>query len=94
MQHYGEGLKAVINEKFGDGIMSGRWVAAVGCAVGCCCPATPAVPDATAALQPRTPSPPVLPGAAIDFYCTVDKITGKQGEARVVITFNGKVRGS
>jgi hypothetical protein len=23
VQHYGEGLKAVINEKFGDGIMSG-----------------------------------------------------------------------
>lgn len=30
--------------------------------------------------------------AAIDFYCTVDKVQGKQGENRVVITFNGKVR--
>lgn len=29
--------------------------------------------------------------AAIDFYCTVDKVQGKHGENRVVITFNGKV---
>jgi hypothetical protein len=48
--------------------------------------------------MPLLPSYPgsLLPtplGAAIDFYCTVDKVTGKQGEARVVITFNGKVRG-
>ncbi|KAL4440026.1 hypothetical protein ABPG75_003027 [Micractinium tetrahymenae] len=49
VSHYGEALKAIINEKFGDGIMS-----------------------------------------AIDFYCTVDKVQGKQGENRVVITFNGK----
>eukprot|EP00904_Undaria_pinnatifida_P008165 jgi/Undpi1/4479/HiC_scaffold_17.g07833.m1 len=47
--HYGEGLKSIVNEKFGDGIMS-----------------------------------------AIDFYLTVDKIKGAQGEDRVVITFNGK----
>lgn len=47
--HYGEGLKSIVNEKFGDGIMS-----------------------------------------AIDFYLTVDKIKGSQGEDRVVITFNGK----
>lgn len=38
------------------------------------------------------PEPTALP-AAIDFFVTVDKITGKQGEARVVITFNGKVSG-
>ncbi|KAI3431673.1 hypothetical protein D9Q98_004720 [Chlorella vulgaris] len=49
VNHYGEALKHIINEKCGDGIMS-----------------------------------------AIDFFVTVDKITGKQGEARVVITFNGK----
>lgn len=47
--HYGEGLKSIVNEKFGDGIMS-----------------------------------------AIDFYLTVDKVKGSQGEDRVVITFNGK----
>ncbi|CAM9756824.1 unnamed protein product, partial [Sphacelaria rigidula] len=28
--------------------------------------------------------------SAIDFYVTVDKIKGSQGEDRVVITFNGK----
>ncbi|PRW33314.1 cyanate hydratase [Chlorella sorokiniana] len=49
VHHYGEALKAIINEQFGDGIMS-----------------------------------------AIDFYCTVDKIKGKHGEDRAVITFNGK----
>ncbi|KAL4423450.1 hypothetical protein ABPG77_005402 [Micractinium sp. CCAP 211/92] len=49
VSHYGEALKAIVNEKFGDGIMS-----------------------------------------AIDFYCTVDKVQGKHGENRVVITFNGK----
>ena len=47
--HYGTALKALINEKFGDGIMS-----------------------------------------AIDFYMTVGETTGKTGERRVVITFNGK----
>eukprot|EP00882_Tetradesmus_deserticola_P003674 GHRQ01003888.1.p1 GENE.GHRQ01003888.1~~GHRQ01003888.1.p1 ORF type:complete len:205 (+),score=67.59 GHRQ01003888.1:94-708(+) len=47
--HGGEAIKALINEKFGDGIMS-----------------------------------------AIGFYATVDKLTGNEGEARVVITFNGK----
>lgn len=47
--HYGEALKAIINEQCGDGIMS-----------------------------------------AIDFYCDVGTTTGKQGEKRVVITFNGK----
>ena len=47
--HYGNTLKLLINEKFGDGIMS-----------------------------------------AIDFYCDVGTTTGKLGEKRVVITFNGK----
>jgi cyanate lyase len=47
--HYGEALKAIINEQCGDGIMS-----------------------------------------AIDFYCDVGTTTGKLGEKRVVITFNGK----
>jgi len=47
--HYGKAIKALINEKFGDGIMS-----------------------------------------AIDFYLTVGETTGKLGERRVVITFNGK----
>jgi cyanate lyase len=28
--------------------------------------------------------------SAIDFYCTVDKLEGTQGERRVVITFNGE----
>ncbi|EFN52758.1 hypothetical protein CHLNCDRAFT_138362 [Chlorella variabilis] len=49
INHYGEALKCLVNEQFGDGIMS-----------------------------------------AIDFYVTVDRITGKQGEARVAITLNGK----
>mmetsp|Transcript_6436 Transcript_6436/g.14118 ORF Transcript_6436/g.14118 Transcript_6436/m.14118 type:complete len:176 (+) Transcript_6436:51-578(+) len=49
VMHYGDALKAITNEQFGDGIMS-----------------------------------------AIDFYMNVDKIKGKQGEDRVVITFNGK----
>ena len=47
--HYGEAIKAIINEQVGDGIMS-----------------------------------------AIDFYCDVGTTTGKNGEKRVVITFNGK----
>lgn len=47
--HYGEAMKAIINEQCGDGIMS-----------------------------------------AIDFYCDVGTTTGKHGERRVVITFNGK----
>ncbi|PSC68704.1 cyanate hydratase [Micractinium conductrix] len=49
VNHYGESLRALINEQHGDGIMS-----------------------------------------AIDFFVTADKITGKQGEGRVAITFNGK----
>jgi len=48
-QHYGAGIKSIVNEKFGDGIMS-----------------------------------------AIDIYMTVDKVKGKKGEDRVVITMNGK----
>ena len=28
--------------------------------------------------------------SAIDFFCTVDKIKGKKGEERVVVTFNGE----
>lgn len=47
--HYGEAMKAIINEQCGDGIMS-----------------------------------------AIDFYLDVGTTTGKHGEKRVVITFNGK----
>lgn len=47
--HYGEAIKAIINEQCGDGIMS-----------------------------------------AIDFYLDVGTTTGKKGEKRVVITFNGK----
>ena len=47
--HYGPTIKALINEKFGDGIMS-----------------------------------------AIDFFLTIGETTGKLGERRVVITFNGK----
>jgi cyanate lyase len=47
--HGGESIKAIINEEFGDGIMS-----------------------------------------AIGFYATIDKVVGKEGEPRVVITFNGK----
>lgn len=46
---YGESIKAIINEEFGDGIMS-----------------------------------------AIGFYCTVEKVKGKDGEDRVAIVFNGK----
>ena len=49
VMHYGESIKALINEKFGDGIMS-----------------------------------------AIDFYVRVEKIKGKSGEDRVLISFNGK----
>ena len=47
--HYGEAIKSLINEQYGDGIMS-----------------------------------------AIDFYLDVGTTTGKHGEKRVVITFNGK----
>ena len=47
--HYGNAIKLLVNEKFGDGIMS-----------------------------------------AIDFYFTVGSTIGKQGERRVVLTFNGK----
>ncbi|CAM6032816.1 unnamed protein product [Sphagnum compactum] len=47
--HYGESIKDIINEEFGDGIMS-----------------------------------------AIGFYCSVEKVKGKEGEDRVVITMNGK----
>ncbi len=47
--HYGEAIKAIINEQCGDGIMS-----------------------------------------AIDFYLDVGTTTGKHGEKRVVLTFNGK----
>jgi len=49
VMHNGESIKEIVNEKFGDGIMS-----------------------------------------AIDFYIKVDKIKGKHGEDRVVITCNGK----
>lgn len=49
VMHYGESLKALLNEEFGDGIMS-----------------------------------------AINFYMTVDKVIGVEGDERVVITFNGK----
>ncbi|KAG0607319.1 hypothetical protein M758_8G019300 [Ceratodon purpureus] len=47
--HYGEGIKDIINEEFGDGIMS-----------------------------------------AIGYYCSVEKMKGKEGEDRVVILMNGK----
>ena len=49
VMHNGESIKEIVNEKFGDGIMS-----------------------------------------AIDFYIKVEKIKGKHGEDRVVITCNGK----
>eukprot|EP00877_Chromochloris_zofingiensis_P014039 jgi/Chrzof1/888/Cz01g32230.t1 len=49
IMHGGEGIKAIVNEEFGDGIMS-----------------------------------------AIGFYCEVDKMVGKEGEPRVIITLNGK----
>jgi len=47
--HFGESIKEIINEDFGDGIMS-----------------------------------------AIDFYCSVDKIKGVDGNNRVVVTLDGK----
>ncbi|KAF3328079.1 cyanate hydratase [Carex littledalei] len=49
VMHFGESIKEIINEEFGDGIMSG-----------------------------------------IDFFCSVDKVKGVDGNARVVITFDGK----
>ncbi|XP_021682906.2 cyanate hydratase isoform X2 [Hevea brasiliensis] len=49
VMHFGESIKEIINEEFGDGIMS-----------------------------------------AIDFYCSVDKVKGLDGNDRVVLTFNGK----
>ncbi|XP_073002452.1 cyanate hydratase [Typha latifolia] len=49
VMHFGESIKEIINEDFGDGIMS-----------------------------------------AIDFYCSVDKVQGVDGNNRVVITFDGK----
>ncbi|KAI4318132.1 hypothetical protein L6164_025938 [Bauhinia variegata] len=49
VMHFGESIKEIINEEFGDGIMS-----------------------------------------AIDFYCSVDKVTGVDGKDRVVVTFDGK----
>ncbi|KAF2530881.1 hypothetical protein F2Q70_00030363 [Brassica cretica] len=47
--HFGESIKEIINEDFGDGIMS-----------------------------------------AIDFYCSVDKVKGVDGNNRVVVTLDGK----
>ena len=96
VHHYGEALKAIVNEKFGDGIMSGagraglwaclgsRQPSAGGCGATACRPC----PRRHPCFLPSSP----LHRAAIDFFMTVDKITGKQGETRVVITFNGKVR--
>ncbi|CAN8270484.1 unnamed protein product [Cochlearia groenlandica] len=49
VMHFGESIKEIINEDFGDGIMS-----------------------------------------AIDFYCSVDKIKGVDGNNRVVVTLDGK----
>ncbi|VVB03416.1 unnamed protein product [Arabis nemorensis] len=49
VMHLGESIKEIINEDFGDGIMS-----------------------------------------AIDFYCSVDKIKGVDGNKRVVVTLDGK----
>ncbi|XP_042513843.1 cyanate hydratase-like isoform X1 [Macadamia integrifolia] len=49
VMHFGESIKEIINEDFGDGVMS-----------------------------------------AIDFYCSVDKIKGVDGNDRVVVTFDGK----
>ncbi|KAJ3682379.1 hypothetical protein LUZ60_014952 [Juncus effusus] len=49
VMHFGESIKQIINEEFGDGIMSG-----------------------------------------IDFYCSVDKVKGVDGNNRVVVTFDGK----
>lgn len=49
VMHNGESIKEIINEEFGDGIMS-----------------------------------------AIDFYCSVNKVKGKDGKDRVVLTFDGK----
>ena len=51
--HYGEAIKAIMNEELGDGIMS-----------------------------------------AIDMFATIEKIKGKTGEDRLVITLNGKVSSS
>eukprot|EP00850_Spirogloea_muscicola_P014926 SM000110S18933 [mRNA] locus=s110:325631:327116:- [translate_table: standard] len=49
VMHYGRTFTVLLQEKFGDGIMS-----------------------------------------AIDFFCTMDKIKGKHGEDRCLISFNGK----
>ncbi|XP_010488416.1 PREDICTED: cyanate hydratase-like [Camelina sativa] len=49
VMHFGESIKEIINEDFGDGIMS-----------------------------------------AIDFYCSVDKVKGVDGNNRVVVTLDGK----
>lgn len=99
VHHYGEALKAIINEKFGDGIMSGagmkgnggRALRVPGAARRCACPGrggcTPPCHGPSMPLPAPTPAP-----AAIDFYCTVDKVKGKHGEDRAVITFNGEPR--
>ncbi|KAH6557717.1 hypothetical protein KP509_1Z098700 [Ceratopteris richardii] len=47
--HNAESIKKIINEEFGDGIMS-----------------------------------------AVGFYCSVEKVKGKDGEDRVAVVFNGK----
>ncbi|EPS70702.1 cyanate hydratase, partial [Genlisea aurea] len=49
VMHFGESIKEIINEEFGDGIMS-----------------------------------------TVDFYCSVDKVKGVDGNHRAVVTFDGK----
>ena len=88
VHHYGEAFKALINEKMGDGIMSGEGVL---CAQKRHQPAGTRILAPAAKAFPR-PSPLLarsLCSAAIDFYCAVDRVKGKHGEDRVVITFNG-----
>lgn len=106
--HYGESIKAIMNEELGDGIMSAiDMYATVGRSqlLSFCQALTQCAPQAAsiATPEPRTKLCQVLDllstfRAPLSCTCLhhlllqVDVIKGKTGENRLVITLNGKVR--
>ncbi|KAE8698243.1 Cyanate hydratase [Hibiscus syriacus] len=79
VMHFGESIKEIINEEFGDGM----GVFGFGCRM-CMYPTGEYSGSNVGYVCIRHSM------SAIDFYCSVNKVKGVDGKERVVITFDGK----
>ncbi|KAI8566525.1 hypothetical protein RHMOL_Rhmol02G0047300 [Rhododendron molle] len=92
VMHFGESIKEIINEEFGDGILAVHvinrdFLDILANNLTSCQMLSDPFQDQDE-WNHKFPSIPFM--SAIDFYCSVDKVKGVDGKDRVVLTFDGK----